>query len=47
MCIDYTNLNKAYPKDPFALPRIDQVLDSIAGCGLLFFVDAYSGYHQI
>ena len=47
MCIDYTNLNKAYPKDPFALPRIDQVLDSTAGCGLLFFVDAYSGYHQI
>ena len=22
MCIDYTSLNKACPKDPFALPRI-------------------------
>ena len=31
MCIDYTSLNKACPKDPFALPRIDQVIDSIAG----------------
>jgi hypothetical protein len=46
MCIDYTSLNKACPKDPFALPRIDQVIDSTAGCDLLSFLDAYSGYHQ-
>lgn len=45
MCIDYTSLNKACPKDPFALPRIDQVIDSTAGCELLSFLDAYSGYH--
>ena len=32
MCIDYTNLNKACPKDPFSLPHIDQVIDSTAGC---------------
>src|ERR1041385_6138118 len=47
MCIDYTDLNKACPKDPFALPRIDQIIDSTAGCELLYFLDAYSGYHQI
>jgi ribonuclease HI len=47
MCVDYTSLNKACPKDPFALPRIDQVVDSTAGCELLCFLDAYSGYHQI
>jgi len=47
MCIDYTSLNKACPKDPFALPRIDQVIDSTAGCEFLSFLDAYSGYHQI
>jgi hypothetical protein len=47
MCIDYTSLNKACPKDPFALPRIDQVIDSIASCDLLSFLDAYLGYHQI
>jgi hypothetical protein len=47
MCIDYTSLNKACPKDPFALLRIDQVIDSTAGCDLLSFLDAYSGYHQI
>ena len=47
MCIDYTSLNKACPKDPFALPRIDQVIDSTVGCELLSFLDAYSGYHQI
>ena len=47
MCIDYTSLNKACPKDPFVLPRIDQVIDSTAGCELLSFLDAYLGYHQI
>ena len=36
-CSDYTSLNKAFPKDPFALPRIDQVIDSTAGCELLSF----------
>jgi hypothetical protein len=47
MCIDYTSLNKACPKVPFLLPRIDQIVDSTAGCELLCFLDAYSGYHQI
>nr|ABA95702.1 retrotransposon protein, putative, unclassified [Oryza sativa Japonica Group] len=47
MCIDYTDLNKACPKDPYPLPRIDQIVDSTAGCDLLCFLDAYSGYHQI
>jgi hypothetical protein len=47
MCVDYTNLNKACPKVPFPLPRIDQIVDSTAGCETLSFLDAYSGYHQI
>jgi hypothetical protein len=47
MCIDYTDLNKHCPKDPFPLPRIDQVVDSTAGSVLLCFLDCYSGYHQI
>jgi hypothetical protein len=47
MCIDYTDLNKHYPKDPFPLPHIDQVVDSTAGSVLLCFLDCYSGYHQI
>jgi hypothetical protein len=47
MCIDYTDLNKHYPKDPFALPRIDEVVDSTASCELLSFLDCYSSYHQI
>jgi hypothetical protein len=47
MCIDYTSLNKACPKVPFPLPRIDQIVDSTAGCELLCFLNAYSGYHQI
>jgi hypothetical protein len=47
MCVDYTSLNKACPKDSFPLPRIDQVVDSTAGCETLCFLDAYSGYLQI
>ena len=47
MCVDYTSLNKAYPKDPFPLPRIDQIIDSTSGCEILSFLDAYSGYHHI
>ncbi|WVZ80914.1 hypothetical protein U9M48_028350 [Paspalum notatum var. saurae] len=47
MRVDYTDLNKHCPKDPFELPRIDQVIDSTAGCALLSILDCYSGYHQI
>jgi hypothetical protein len=47
MCVDYTSLNKACPKVPFPLPQIDQIVDSTAGCELLCFLDAYSGYDQI
>ena len=43
MCVDYTDLNKACPADPFALPRIDQIIDATAGCACLSFLDAYSG----
>jgi hypothetical protein len=47
MCIDYTDLNMHCPKDPFSLPRIDQIMDSTAGSALLSFLDCYLGYHRI
>ena len=47
LCIDFTDLNKACPKDPFPLPRIDQIVDSTSGCDLLSFLEEYSIYHQI
>ena len=47
MCVDYTDLNKACPVDPFAFPRIDQMIDATAGCERLSFLDAYYGYHHI
>jgi hypothetical protein len=40
MCVDYTGLNKACPKDPFPLPRIDQIVDSTSRCKILSFLDA-------
>ena len=47
MCVDFMDLNKTCPKDSFLLPRIDQMVDSIAGHKLLTFMDAFSGCNQI
>ena len=47
VCVDYTDLNEACPKDNFLLPRIDQIVDASAGYGMLSFLDAFSRYHQI
>ncbi|KAM1567068.1 hypothetical protein ACFX1Z_045668 [Malus domestica] len=47
MCVDYTDLNKRCLKDIFPIPLIDKLIDSTAGCELLSFMDAYSGYNQI
>ena len=47
MCMDFTNLNKACPKNSFPLPRIDQLMDSTTGHKLLTFMDAFSRYNQI
>ena len=46
-CIDYTDLNEACPKDSLLLPQIDQIIDSMAGHGILSFLNTFSGYHQI
>ena len=47
MCVDFTDLNKAYPKDSYPLPRIDLLVDSTTGHQLLSFMDAFSSYNQI
>ena len=47
VCVDYTVLNKVGSKDSSPLPRIDQIVDSSVRHGMLSFLDAFSGYHQI
>ena len=47
ICVDFTDLNKACPKDSYLLPRIDTLVDSMARHELLSFMDAFSGYNQI
>ena len=47
MCVDFTNLNKACPKDSYPLPNIDALVDSASGCKMLSFLDAFLGYNQI
>jgi hypothetical protein len=46
MCIDFTDLNKATPKDNYPLPRMDQVVDSAANATIMSLLDCFSGYHQ-
>ena len=47
VCVDFTDLNKACPKDLFSMPRIDQLVDAIVGHPRMSFLDAFQGYHQI
>ena len=47
MCVDFTDLNRACPKDSFPLPRINQLVDSTTGHKLLTFMDAFLRYNQI
>ena len=47
MCVDFTDLNKACPKDNYPFPRVDVLVDSTARHQLLSFMDAFSGYNQI
>ena len=47
MCVDYTHLNKACPRDAYPLPNIDRLVDGAAGNKVLSFLNAYSGYNEI
>ena len=47
VCVDFTDLNKACPKDPFPVPQIDQLVDATVDHPLMSFLDAFQGYHQI
>ena len=47
VCVDFTYLNKACPKDPFPMPKIDQLMDATVGHPRMSFLDAFQGYHQI
>ncbi|GKU87836.1 hypothetical protein SLEP1_g2170 [Rubroshorea leprosula] len=47
MCIDYTNLNHAYPKDCYPMPSIDKLVEAASGNERLSLLDAYFGYHQV
>ena len=47
VCVDFTDLNKACPKDPFPMPKIDQLVDATIGHPRMSFLDAIQGYHKI
>ncbi|GKV51996.1 hypothetical protein SLEP1_g58606 [Rubroshorea leprosula] len=47
MCIDFTNLNEACPKDPHPLPNVEKLVERAAGHERMSFLDASSGYHQV
>ena len=45
VCVDFTDLNKAWPKDPFPLSQIDQLVNATVGHHRMNFLDAFQGYH--
>ena len=47
VCVNFTDLNKAYLKNPFLIPRIDQLIDATFGHPRMSFLDAFQDYHQI
>ena len=47
MCVNFTDLNKTYPNDPFPMPKIVQLVNAIVGHPRMSFLDAFQGYHQI
>jgi len=47
VCMDFTDLNKSCPKDPFPMPQIDQLVDATVGHPRMSILDAFQGYHQI
>ena len=47
MCVDFTDLNKVWPKDSYPLPRVDVLVDSTARHQLLSLMDAFLDHNQI
>ena len=47
ICVDFMDLNRAYPKDPFPMPKIDQLVDTTYEHPRMSFLDAFQGYHQV
>ena len=46
VCTSFCDLNKAYPKDNFPTPFIDQIIDECVGCEAFSFMDGFSGYNK-
>ena len=47
VCVNFTNLNRAWPKDLFTIPKIDQFVDTTYGHLRMSFLDAFQRYDQI
>jgi hypothetical protein len=47
VCVDYRDINKAYPKDNFPTPFVDQIVDDYAGSEIFSLMDGFFGYNQI
>jgi hypothetical protein len=47
VCMDFCDLNKAFPKDNFPTPLIDHILCECVGSDIFYIMDEFSGYNQI
>ena len=46
-CADYRKLNAVTQRDAYPLPRVDDALDTLAGCQWFTTLDLISGYWQV
>ena len=47
MCVDFTNLNKACPKDSYPLPNINKLTNNASRFRILSFKNTFTGYNQL
>ena len=47
VCADFRDLNKAYLKENYPMPFLDQIIDACMGSEVFSLMDGFSGYNQI
>jgi hypothetical protein len=47
LCVDFRNLNRSSRKDKYPLPKMEHILQRVAGDSKMSMIDGFSGYNQV